>query len=361
MVICFDCPDDKKREIDRLIAAGRFASYSEFICLAIANQLLLDTQVGMSHQGLVVEPSASRGHGGADNARQRAASKVSPSSAEDVALFAIPNATSEVPRLAPMPDDVFAAGESVSIDRWIFGQFNRLLPAKASCRALANLLLKEPSGVDLGAVSVQIARAARVLGTDLARRDGEGSLDRDDHLAVAFPLPDSAEKGIARFSNQFVGSTTNRGQLSGLLASLRLVGRINGKQRPTISLTDAGWKLAVLRNPCIDEDSTEKFTEEERQFLCRHILENVPQEASAFRTIIELTNAGHDTPTKLDKALAKNIQRRADISPAFVATQRSGVISRMTDLNLVDRRRDGTRVTYVITPAGDDFGRQVDK
>ena len=67
---------------------------------------------------------------------------------------------------APLPNDAFAPGMEVPVDRWIFGQHNKLLPVKANLRALANLLRSESNsaGLPLDRASTEIAAAAVGLG-----------------------------------------------------------------------------------------------------------------------------------------------------------------------------------------------------
>jgi hypothetical protein len=358
MIICFECPEDKKRRVDEAIARGGYRDYSEFILVAIANQLLLHSRVGAS-SGVVIQPVMGTGLNPAntdDPGRVAAKNELvpAPASANVPTLFRAPSAARHH-RFARPPSDVFADGESVPVERWIFGQYNRLLPAKASCRAIANLQLEHPDGLELDATAVQIAREARVLGTLLERNDAGRQTDRDERLSTAFPMND--EKGLARFANQFVGAINSHGQLSGLLASLKLIGRADTKRR-RILLTEAGWTFANLKNPCIDDetdDPTEKLSPEEKQFLCNHIRRDVPQEMSAYSTIIGLIQEGHATPDALDIALRERVTHGFAASDSFVATQRTGAISRMTDLCLVGRRRDGIRVTYELTEQGRQF------
>lgn len=364
MIICFDCPEDKKRQLDDVIAASGYRDYSEFILVAIANQLLLHSRASVS-PSFVIEPIGNgapalegltrRSDGPAISQHLTPADLVTSDSVPE--LFRPPPPPSKRHRLARPPSDIFTNGESVPVERWIFGQYNRLLPAKASCRAIANLQQQHPDGLDLDATASQIAREARLLGVVLERKDAARESDRDERLATAFPLPTNEEKGIARFANQFVGAINSHGQLSGLPASLKLIGRADSKKRRVL-LTEAGWNFAVLKNPCIDshlDDPAQRLSLEEKKFLCDHIKRDIPQEASAFDTIIKLIEEGHTTPDALDNALKERISAGFDASPSFVATQRTGAISRMTDLGLVDRRRDGVRVTYVLTKQGSKF------
>ena len=63
---------------------------------------------------------------------------------------------------------------------------------------------------------------------------------------------------------------------------------------------------------------------------------------------------GADSPEKLDAVLKGYLSARTEkpFTDAFLTTQRSGVISRMSDLGLIDRVREGIRVTYVVTNRG---------
>lgn len=102
---------------------------------------------------------------------------------------------------------------------------------------------------------------------------------------------------------------------------------------------------------------TEKFSTEEREFLVHHIATAVPAEAFAYRSILEAVKAGHNTPEKLDAALKAYVSpdRAEDLSQSFLSSQRSGAVSRMSDLDLIGRQRDGTRVTYAVTDEGRAF------
>src|SRR5207249_3298847 len=55
------------------------------------------------------------------------------------------------------PTDPWSS-KTVPIEKWILGQYNRLLPAKASCRALANLLREHPDGVPVNRARKTIAK-----------------------------------------------------------------------------------------------------------------------------------------------------------------------------------------------------------
>jgi Arc/MetJ-type ribon-helix-helix transcriptional regulator len=356
MILCFECPEDKKRHLDELISRGAYRDYSEFLGVAVANQLLLEAR-GRTETGFVlsaVPPDCS----GESGRRDTFEAQDRPSGGIPDLFLLSPLISSTPTRYARAPDDVFARGQFVPVERWIFGQYNRLLPAKSSCRALANLQMSRDFALDVTSTAAEIARAARDLGVFLQQRDRNREIDRDDRISTAFPLPANEERALSRFANHFVASINSRGQLSGLLTSLKLIGRSETK-KSKILLTETGWQFALLKNVCIDDDGGrapgERLSRDERTFLTTHIRDNVPQESSAFQTIIQLIEAGHATPEKLDKELEDKVSKGFIASRSFVSTQRTGAISRMTDLGLVIRHRDATRVNYSISQEGRSF------
>ena len=265
--------------------------------------------------------------------------------------------------LAPLPNDAFVAGMGVPVDRWIFGQHNKLLPVKASVRALANLLQNEPNpaGVLLDRASIEIAAAAVSLGEILRSLDARSERHRDEAFAIAFPSsdPSNSDKSRLRYAGQFVGAMSRDGRMTGMLIDLKLVNHSPHKS-PRILLTEPGWKFALLPNPLIDgpgRDSGCKFSADEIEFLMDHIAAAVPVENFAFKTTLLAIESGDDTPDALDSALKRYMPERKEkpFTDAFLTTQRAGVISRMADLGLVARNRTGSNVSYVATPRGKQF------
>src|SRR5207237_878481 len=96
----------------------------------------------------------------------------------------------------------------------------------------------------------------------------------------------------------------------------------------------------------------EKFSADEIDWVVAHIAEHVPVEASAFRTLLAGLTEGCNTPDTLDRYAKEHAKEKEDVTEAFVSTQRSGAISRMADLDLVRRQRDGTKVSYEVTKRG---------
>jgi Arc/MetJ-type ribon-helix-helix transcriptional regulator len=359
MVICVEIDAKTKEDLDKLVLQGGFQSYSEAIAVALKNQLLLQRQVGESKSVVIgAEQDGDRISKAPTTGPRRLKSEADGRSLplEVPSLFAL----STTPNLglipSPIPDRDENNSISVTVDRWIFGQFNRLLPAKANCRGLA-ALYEGSNGVPLSKAVAQIALEAGKLGDYLRAVDERYGLGRDDALATAFPVSGGdGDKARLRYGNQFVGSLNTQGELSGLLIDLKLINYEPGKDAK-ISLTAPGLDFARMPSPILDSKGASqkaKFNPEEVEFFLNHIRSHVRVEHAAYQTIITALSAGADTPERLDDAIAQYVPSRPEkpFTKAFLSTQRSGAIARMCELGLVQRIRDGIRVRYVPTERG---------
>jgi hypothetical protein len=384
MIVCINCKVDTKAKMDSLLGGDHYRDYSELVAVAVDNLWMLVQEIAEKGALVIgevpappVAPAVSRPAAKAEQlspgkakpapARQgkpaKAASAPAPSGPVRIPeLFSVDgleslSATVSEITTAEEPDEVF------TLDRWLFGQYNKLLPVKANCRALLRIVADYPDGVPLIDIAPRIGEAAALLGDYLADCDRRHQVGRDDLLATAFPRSGTdAEKSRARYATQFVGSTNSQGVLSGLLRDYRMAALAAGAGARLMP-TEPAIRFARLTNPVLDASQTEpalKFTPEEVAFLLDHIRAHVPAEAFAFRTLIEAIANGAVTPDRLDEALRVHVpaETNRSLSPSFLTSQRSGALSRMADLGLIARERKGVRVSYTITPEGEAFVRE---
>jgi hypothetical protein len=370
------------------MATGAYRDIGEAIAAAVRNQVLMEQEV--AEKGAIIigspaptdtpppsplpvddraetpQPRVQPLKNGKQKKDQSTASRQalpSPTMAPTVpALFQLEGFPHEPPvGLADLPADMWSFGQVIPLDRWVLGQFNRLLPAKANARALTHLFLEQEKGLPIGPTAERIAADAAALGDYLTALDEARETSRDDALATAFPTTGEAEdKGRSRYANQFVVYQNGRGELSGLMVDLKLINVVHQRKERLIVPTKIAWELAQLPNPVLDgpaDGPAEKFSPEEQALLLRHIAFSVPVEAFAYRMILEAVSRGSNSPDTIDAALKAYVteDRAEKLSPSFLASQRSGAISRMSDLGLVERRRDGVRVFYEITEQGRAF------
>ncbi len=381
MIICFECGSRTKTLLDSLLDSGQYQDYSEVISLALDNLSVLQNE--LSSKGTLTFESENESmslhtHSATDHVPKRSdalahsdkrdsktidlqsEARLTEGSASIPNLFLLDGIGELSSSLASPPADVWTMKQEVPLERWIFGQYNKFLPAKVSCRALAHLLQDKPDGVRLEDAALEISQEALTIGSLLARYDKQNGTKRDDALSTAFPSPDrDVEKSRMRYANQFVASVTKKGKVSSLLMDLKLINHTGGN-KPRLKLTQAGWSFAKLRNPILDNnppETTNKFTAEERAFLLDHISSSIPAEDFAYLAILAAVDAGARTPGELDTALQKYVSKDADqtLTESFLATQRSGAVSRMADLGLITRKRDGVRVSYLTTDLGKQY------
>lgn len=365
MVICFRCDARTKDVLDQLLESGSYRDHSEVIVAAVASYAALHAELE-EKPVLVIDRAPAMGSTTTALNRDEPTTRIAASAQPTVtpyvsvpSLFQTPSAlTHRTDAFAPVPSDVFAKAQQVPLDRWIFGQYSKVLPIKASVRALANL--KDFGQLDTFAS--RIASSAAGLSGFLRSVDARRGLQRDDALAVGFPSED--EKSRLRYANQYVGSVSKQGIVSGALIDFKLINTTTARNgRPAVGLTRHGWEFAMLESPVLDtaDPHGEKFSAAERDFLLEHIVQFVPAEAFAYRAIITAVMQGATTPDALDEAVRAYVPdaKKETISKPFITTQRSGVVSRMSDLGLLSRIRDGVRVSYEITEAGRAFVERI--
>jgi hypothetical protein len=364
MIICIELSPRTKSQLDSLLEIGQYSDYSEAIAVAIANQLVLHGGAKSNRQN-VISPTLER-----ETTSAAPEIAVNANGAKQAVTVGVPAIFAPIPenepiKTAPFPNDSFAVGQDVPVDRWIFGQHNKLLPVKATCRALANMMLRDKAsrdGLPLSKAGSEIASEAAILGGFLQFLDEKFEAHRDEALAFAFPSAGSTneDKSRLRYANQFVASFSKQGTLTGLPVELKLVNRDHSRI-PRLLLTEAGLQLAMLQNPILDgkgETSiAARFTTEEVDFFMRHIREHVPAEDFAFRTVLGAVAEGANAPESLDDALEKFVTKREDkpYTRAFLTTQRAGVVSRLIDLGLMQRVREGVNVKYEVTAKGSEL------
>lgn len=382
MIICFNCSPETKQEMDTLMRQGRYRDYSELVSVAVSNLLLLTEKLGdqgvlvigsdaqeIKQQGLSNDKQSSFSVNTVREVVRKTSSRIlrnmHPSDSLPAkqgensvpSIFLSVDSTVEPAALAQPADDEIIAGQEISLDRWLFGQYNKLLPAKANCRALAHLAKNSPAGVSVEDAAHKISDAAADFGGYLAEHDRKYDVGRDEAFSTAFPQSGPGEeKSRIRYGNQFVGAVNSQGQLSGLLFEYKLA-NLSQNNPDNILLTRAGWDFALIPNPVMDgkQDSlSSKFSAEETQWVMEHIRRYVPVEDFAFRSLLTAIVGGANTPGKLDGALAALIPINSgrSLSPSFLTSQRSGAISRMADLGLLARIRSGVRVSYSVTDMG---------
>ena len=197
MVFSFDLSRQAQCALDELMKTGQFQNISEAASMAFVNYQVIHQSVAKSEQRatasqhLHTEVAIS----GASNLEQQ--------NAQIPELFGFASAPLDGLSLQEIPD---VPAAHLPPARWFFGQFNKFLPAKVTCRGLLNMLRENPNGVPLAKATETISTEAWVLGDHLYLLDQRSNRSREDAFAAAFPLTaGNGARSRTRFANQFVG------------------------------------------------------------------------------------------------------------------------------------------------------------
>ena len=365
MLLYVRIPEALKARVDQLVVRGLYSDVSAAVAVALENLLMAEDEHSQAQapqpvaaeskpEGAEPEPTAKPKAAGRKYSKE-AATTPRPALERPTVLNWVEPPFVPEDLITPMPADLFRVGQLVPVERWIFGQQNRLLPAKINTRLFVMLVAARKTEIELFEAASAISAQAVAVFSFLNDLDERFGLGKDDQLTTGFPEPDS-EKAVSRYANHFAAYESTQGNLTGMLLQWKFAGIKRAKNKTYLLPTKSCLDFAALRNPLLDQPvaqkPAEKFSAEETAWLLEHISSHVPVEASAFRTILEGLHARCSTPDALDRYVRENAKEKADVTEAFVSTQRSGAVSRMADLGLVRRQRDGTKVSYETTDLG---------
>ena len=324
-------------EISKYTKTGKYRTVQDFIATAVNNQLYYEKQTEPEH--------------GSDLTPPRTVAPV-PADVFHAQIGLLLPDVGSVPTVDPPNDSKVA--------QWVWGQFNRIFPVKISMRILANMLKGNGKAVPLEKVQEKAAEEARRIGQILEREDEKMGRIRGELLSVALPVGKNIYKATTRFKMQFVGyplgsregNSIEKLRIDGAPAVLRFVNIFKENNKWMIGITSAGLRFASMTNPILDkQDFSAVFSDEERSFLVEHLRQNVKSEATAVKSLLQWIEAGQNTPEKLND-LVKGLNREWSWNEAI--TMRAGLISRLSELGIISRSKNGIYVTYSLTPFGKD-------
>ena len=345
-----EVPAELAQKLRRVVKAGGYADVHEFVRTAVQNQIELESAGNLS-DALGESPwlgasGQRRALAGGDLALEHREvwSKLAPPT-QTVATIDPPTP----PRLPDAP---------------LWGQYNRIFSVKLTVRRLLCQLHRATAGqvstisspvriasVSLEPFSSETAVLARKVGLLMARSDVARGRPRGQRLSAGLPISHEIAKSLDRFKAHFVGYSDKHGKLVGAPSHLRFVD-ISVEKSSRIGLTQSGMAFAILPNPILDGgvDALESLSAEERQLYLEHVHQALPREYQAMACVAAAISEGSDRPEAVSMAVAK---LNPGWSAAQVNTMRSGLVSRMSELGLVDRTRVGERgVAYRLTPGG---------
>jgi hypothetical protein len=261
-----------------------------------------------------------------------------------------------VPTVTPPDEDRLPTGP-------LWGQYNKIFPAKLVVRRLANVIHEQNEDgtstpqdgirwIDLDQFRKETGELARNYGLQIKEYDEEHSRGRGKKLSAGLPTGEDTEKSVGRFQTHFVGRAKQDGSLAGAAPSLLLV-NITDEDASRVGITEAGLAFAELYNPLLDmgPDADEPLSADERDFYMDHVRQDLPAEHEAMMTAAAAIANGSDRPDELTDRIAR---LQESWSESKANTMRSGIVSRMHELGLIERERVGQRgIAYTLTDSGE--------
>jgi hypothetical protein len=322
------------QRIENLVKESRYASMENFVELAVRNQLLLETE------GII----ADAGNPGTKNASDSERPQLS-----------IPAQSPQVSPTTSLPENI------KSMPLW--GQVNRLAPAKFVLRLLLNNLVNSTEkSIDLKRFSAEAAERAAEFRQFLKKRDKTKRV-RGTELYVAFPKKDPSSQ--QRFLNYYIGKASSLKWTDSVLTGLSFA-RIEETDDGAIviELTEPGLRFATLHSPLVDDfflggkQIASSFSDEEISFLIDHIRKTRPGEYDFMKLTLTSIKRGDSTPTKLKDKInefLKNKDLGFKFSEKVAITMQVGATGRLIELGLLKIEKQAQKTKYVVSNGGEDI------
>lgn len=360
MRVLVSLPERLYKQIEKLCDDGRYDSVSTFLRVAAENQLLLeedDTSSRVVVNGVygrsatVLPPAPSRSgtyhvqHSSALDHEEAWRMELREAPTRLVRTF---NLTEE---LFSQPDVLPLASAATDV---LPGLISRLLPVKFAVRVLYSILgTTGKETVELHSFLDKVGEYALRMGDRLAEQDRASGRRREEGFAAGFPTSSrDAGKSKDRYRNLFVASVRSKERRAdGALPFLKLSVLREVRGEVHIGLTSAGGEFARISNPVIDgtPEHDVALSIDERNFLIEHVRRWVPGEYKAAQLVLAAVNEGITDRSALNEILAAEWD---SWSADQVNSWRSGLLSRLSELGLLERLRDGRTLEYRVSRSG---------
>jgi hypothetical protein len=239
---------------------------------------------------------------------------------------------------------------------WLWGQINRILPVKIGIRVLYKELENNPV-IEYNSFVKKAAEVAATINQEIKLYEVRNLLLRDEKISAGLPTL-YEDASMTRYKSQFLSYKRKDNLLDGAFSMLRLANLESGKQNGKlfIGLTEAGLNFAKIINPVLDDSFFEySLSDDEINFYLDHIKQNVISEHEAIKWLLKKIEHGINEREALNKELKNEFGNTWNASDAVINTQRAGLMARMTELKLLQKEKDGIRVTYLISKTGESF------
>lgn len=349
-----DLTQKEAEEIKKFINASKYQTVAQFISTAIENQIYIENAGSESLSSILVARKTPDILSKSD--------LVIAKDCRNITLAEIKSQpkTVTIPSFSELAVSLYYKAKEENC--WLWGQTNKIFPVKIGLRVLYALIGSE-QWLDLEEYKEKAANVAAEYGVAIRKYEDNKNKMRDERISAG--LPDGKEfKSKFRYKGHFLAYMRKDGKLDGAMPFLRFANlNKDEKGKNFIGLTESGLNFARIENPVIDHNDFEKsFSQAEIDFYLDYISRNVKGEASAINWVLNKIVNGVNDRGSINKELSREIAPSwGEISEAVVNTQRAGLMARMFELGLIDKKKDGITVTYIITDTGRKFLGKINK
>lgn len=199
---------------------------------------------------------------------------------------------------------------------------------------------------------------------------------RGNRFATSFPSNDS--KSLTRYEKQFIGGMDSLGGIYGMAVEIGFLRiRRNDSKMIEFGITEEGLKFARIPSVLFSDDpstltpNTSALNEREIEIIISSLKNQNREEIKIMKFYLDQIRTGSNTPEKgklpikefLD-AQYPNISKKKDsgsYSLSEADSIRSGLISRLSELGLIDTEKKGQNSEYHVTVNGERFLKDVVK
>lgn len=333
MKYIIDVPIEQIEKIKRLINAGKYRNIQEFAHVSIENQLFIEN----SNNEEFLDPRGSKNFTEISNKPEE----------ENKAQVQKNFLSRDIQEISTSQTPQNKIRQSC-----LWGQYNRIFPVKVTLRILANYIKYFGTNIDLESFQEEAANIAREIGKKLQIIDEKNNRSRDERFSTGFPIGKDEYKAKSRFKMHFIGYLTKDNIIEGAPGSLGFVDILRGENgKLTIGITKAGLDFALIENPVLDSENVDMIlSNAEKEYYINHVFNNVQAESTAMILVLSSIKKGADNPDFLnEKIRTLNNSWSNDV----VNTMKVGLVSRLFELNLIAKQRQGLYVKYSLTSKGE--------
>jgi hypothetical protein len=215
----------------------------------------------------------------------------------------------------------------IKYDGWplLFGHYSRIFPAQIALHVLGNLMRNlDSTMINFERFTKEAYDVAEEIANEyLAKERKDGKLKRNKKISIGLPKPYdgdeiTSEQAIKeqRYKDRNFGKIkkTREGDktFEGLMSALGLVRVFENRDELSITFSEEGKKMYLMKNPIFKETDDVAFSSEEQGFVIKHLISKRRLEAKLIevaKNIIKDSKEGADTIKDIEQAFQNEIKK----------------------------------------------------